>query len=68
MLDLHALYTIEYAKEHDTNYGKCCTCRYQKNCKYGSGCGNGAAYKFDLVPYQKKHDEEIAKWIEERRK
>lgn len=64
-LDLHDLYTIEYAKENDNNYGRCETCRYYGNGNYCSTCVEGSEYKFDLVPYQRTHDEEISKWISE---
>jgi hypothetical protein len=67
MLDLHDLYTMEYAKENDENYGRCETCKHYGNCNYCSDCDEGSEYKFDLIYYQREHDEEIAKWIEENR-
>lgn len=63
MMDLHDLYTIKYAKENDSNYGRCKTCKHYGNCNYCSDCNEGSEYKFDLVYYQREHDSEIADWI-----
>ena len=38
MMDLHDLYTIKYAKENDSNYGRCKTCKHYGNCNYCSDC------------------------------
>ena len=64
-LDLHDLYTIEYAKENDVEYGRCSTCKNYGKCYVCSDCDEGSEYKFDLIHYQREHDKEIAKWIEE---
>ena len=65
MLDLHDLYTIEYAKENDGNYGRCETCKNYGNCMVCGDCDEGSEYKFDLIYYQREHDSEIAEWIKE---
>ena len=66
-LDLHDLYTIEYAKKNDSEYGRCGTCKHYNRCNVCSDCDEGSEYEFDLVYYQREHDEEIANWIEENR-
>lgn len=68
MLDLHDIYTIQYAKDCDKDYDKCNTCEYYSGSSQCSNCNKNSNYKFGLICYQKQHDEEIAKWIEERRK
>lgn len=51
MMDLHDLYTIEYAKENDPIYGRCETCKHYGNCNYCSDCDEGSKYKFHSVYY-----------------
>lgn len=67
MLDLHDIYTIQYAKDYDKDYGRCKTCQYHSGDRQCSNCNKNSNYKFDLVHYQKRYDEEIAEWIEKRR-
>lgn len=63
MLDIQNLYTNEYAKENDNEYGKCTTCKNYSRCNICSDCNDGSNYEFDLNFYQKEHNKKITEWI-----
>lgn len=62
--DLYDLYTLEYARENDDEYGRCGTCKHYSKCNICSDCQDGSEYEFDFIDYQYTHDDELANWIE----
>jgi len=60
------LYAEKYAKENDTEYGRCGTCKNYSRCNICSDCEEGSCYEFDLNYYKEEHEKEIMNWVEKK--